>query len=174
MRGGGRRYDQDLSLTFQGADGVRTLTRQVQRALRASWHGYLPPGSCHITPLPGDVAGSDGNQFGASSIAVVPTMRYPVDIRWHQDLVYNAVWSLLVQVKRWNAELVGRGAGNAHHRIERILMTGLGTGCGQVSAARCARQMVLAIRHFAEGVPEDAGWADVGSLIKEVNATVGL
>ncbi|KAI0246557.1 hypothetical protein BJV78DRAFT_1286270 [Lactifluus subvellereus] len=124
---GGLALSSKMTTRRAGADGVRTFTHQVQRALHARWrHGYIPPGSCHITPLPSDVAGSDANQFGASSIAVVPTMRYPVDIRWHQDLVYNAVWSLLVEVKRWNAELVERGAGNTHHKIERILMTGLG------------------------------------------------
>jgi hypothetical protein len=95
----------------QGADGIKTLSRHVQRALRAHWHGYLPPGSCLVTSLPGasDIedtgAGAGaGNPFGASCIAVLPTMRYPVDVRWHQDLVYNAVWSLLVEVGRWNAE----------------------------------------------------------------------
>jgi O-acetyl-ADP-ribose deacetylase (regulator of RNase III) len=170
----GGRYDLALSLAFQGADGVRTLSLHVQRALHARWHGYLPPGSCLITSLPADLARSDGNPFGASSIAVVPTMRYPVDIRWHQDLVYNAIWSLLIEVQRWNAELVDRVAGNTYHKIERILMTGLGTGTGQVSAARCAQQMVLAISHFAQGVPEDAGWVEVGGLIEEVNATVDL
>jgi hypothetical protein len=99
-------------------------------------------------------------------------MRYPVDVRWHQDLVYNAVWSLLVEVKRWSAELVDHAAGNTYDKIERILMTTLVTGSGQVSAARCARQMVLTIGHFAQGVPEDADWVEVGSLIEEVNATV--
>jgi len=95
--GGG--YDLALSLAFQGAEGAQTPSRHVQRALHTRWHGYLPLASCLITSLPSDVVeGDDGNQFGhfgASSIAVLPTMRYPVDVRWHQDLVYNAVWNLL-------------------------------------------------------------------------------
>ena len=101
-------------------------------------------------------------------------MRYPVDVRWHQDLIYNAVWSLLVEVNRWNADVMDRGAGKTDHKIERILMTGLATGSGRVSAVRCARQMMLAISHFAQGVPEDADWVDVDGLIREVNATVDL
>jgi hypothetical protein len=106
---------------------------------------------------PSDVVeGDDGNQFGARSIAVLPTMRYPVDVRWHQDLVYNAVWSLLVEVRRWNAKLLARGPRDIQGKtIERVLTTGLGKGYGNVSVAHCAQQMVLAIRHFAQGIPED-------------------
>jgi hypothetical protein len=153
--------------------------------LGARWHGYLHPGSCLITSLPSasDVegGGGDGNPFGASCIAVLSTMRYPVDVRWHLDLVYNAVWSLLVELERWNAV---RNSTSTHdgpktktkttrRTIERVLMTGLGTGYGKVSAARCAQQMIL--KHFAQGgVPEDAEWANVDSLIKEVNATLEL
>ncbi len=96
-------------------------------------------------------------------------MRYPVDVRWHQDLVYNAMWSLLVEIGRWN------DAKRPPETIRRVLMTGLGTGGGQVSAARCAQQMILAIKHFAQGVvPEYADWGNVDSLIEEVNATVQL
>ncbi|KAH9970539.1 hypothetical protein BGW80DRAFT_1521649 [Lactifluus volemus] len=128
-------YDLVLSLALEGADGFWTLSRHVQRAMHARWHGYIPPGSCLITSLPSTVAGGNENQFGASSIAIVPTMRYPGDVRWHQDLVYNAVWSLLVEVNRWNADIMGHGAGKTDHKIERILMTGLATA--MEDGARC-------------------------------------
>lgn len=168
------RYDLALSFAFQGAEGTQTLSRHVQRALRARWHGYLPPGSCLIISLPRNVEG-DGKQFGASSIAVLPTMRYVVDIRWHQDLVYNAMWSLLVEVRRWNADVLAQGLGDTRVKpIERVLMTGLGTGFGRVSAARCAQQMILAIRHFAQGVPEEPNWENVNGMIQEVNGTLEL
>jgi hypothetical protein len=59
--------------------------------------------------------------------------------------------------------------------IQRVLMTGVGTGYGQVSVARCAQQMILAIKHFAQGgVQEYADWGNVDSLIKEVDATLEL
>lgn len=53
-------------------------------------------------------------------------------------------------------------------------MSGLATGYGKVSAERCAEQMLLAFKHFAQGVPEYAGWVDVKDLINDVNATVSL
>jgi O-acetyl-ADP-ribose deacetylase (regulator of RNase III) len=179
------RFDLALSLAFQGqgTDGIKTLSRHVQRALRTRWHGYLPPGSCLITSLPSasdieDAGAGDGNPFGASCIAVLPTMRYPVDVRWHQDLVYNAVWSLLVEVRRWNTETGVRNSahdGTETKTIQRVLMTGLGTGYGQVSVARCAQQMILAIKHFVLGVVQEyADWGNVDSLIKEVDATLEL
>jgi hypothetical protein len=102
-------------------------------------------------------------------------MRYPVDVRWHQDLVYNAVWSLLVEIRQWNVDHLVPGPGDAHRKvIKRVLMTGLGTGYGKVSATRCAQQMVLAMKHFAQGVPDEADWDNVSSLIQEVNVTLEL
>jgi len=99
-------------------------------------------------------------------------MRYPADVRWHRDLVYNAMWSLLVEVNRWNTV---HGTGNTHgETIERVLMTGLRTGYGQISAVRCAEQMMLAVKHFAQGVPEDVNWENVDSLIKEVSPSLEL
>ena len=53
-------------------------------------------------------------------------------------------------------------------------MTGLGTGYGRASAARCAQQMILAIRHFAQGVPEETNWENVIGMIQEVNDTLEL
>ena len=89
--------------------------------------------------------------------------------------MYNAVWSLLVEIGQWNAEhLAPRPGDDAHKIIKRVLMTGVGTGYGKVSAARCAQQMILAIRHFAQGVPDEADWDNVSNLIQEVNVTLGL
>jgi O-acetyl-ADP-ribose deacetylase (regulator of RNase III) len=90
------------------------------------------------------------------------------------------MWSLLVEIGRWNLNDAKSPPEmemetTRRRTIRRVLMTGLGTGCGQVSAARCAQQMILAIKHFAQGgVPEYANWGDVHSLIKEVNATLQL
>jgi hypothetical protein len=105
---------------------------------------------------------------------VLPTMRHVAEVRWHQDLVYNAMWSLLVEIGRWNPELA-HGLGETRgKRIERVLITGLGTGYGKVSAPRCAQQMILAFRHFAQGVPKEAKRENVHTIIQEVNDTLEL
>ena len=102
-------------------------------------------------------------------------MRYPVDVRWQQNLVYNTVWSLLVEISQWNAEHLARGPGDARRKmIKRVLMTRLGICYGKVSAARCAQQMIPAIRHFTQGVPDEADWDNVSSLIQEVHITLEL
>jgi O-acetyl-ADP-ribose deacetylase (regulator of RNase III) len=98
------------------------------------------------------------------------------------------MWSLLVELGRWNAEAEAEVEVKATHDeaqtqaqttrrrrtiIERVLMTGLGTGTGQVSAARCAQQMILAIKHFAQDdMPKEADWGNVDGVIKQVNATL--
>lgn len=92
-------------------------------------------------------------------------MREPDDVSWNRDLVYNAMWSLLKEVGQWNRGRVG------DERIGRVMMTGLGTGTGGVPGRVCARQMVLAAKHFIEGVPEGARWESVGARNKEIRQT---
>lgn len=82
---------------------------------------------------------------------------------------------------RWNTERSSTSAHNGtetmttRRTFQRVLMTGLGIGYGKVSVARCAQQMILAIKHFAQGgVQEYADWVNVNSLIKEVDATLEL
>lgn len=50
---------------------------------------------------------------------------------WHQDLVYNTMWLLLVQLEWWNK------ASDAENclKIQMVLMTGLGTGTGGIGVA---------------------------------------
>ena len=97
-------------------------------------------------------------------LAVLPTMRVPGDVGWHRDLAYNATWALLAEVARWNAE--------KDEGIGRVLMTGLGTGAGGVGVERCARQMVLAVQHYARPLPASVRWADVEGRMADVRATV--
>ena len=61
-------------------------------------------------------------------------------------------------------------------RISRVVMTGLGTGTGGVSAERCGRQMVLAVKHYLEGLPEKVRWdsAEEKRRMEELNATLQL
>ena len=166
MLTGRRRFDLALSRAFQGGSAdAYFLTDHVQAHLRRRAAGFLPPGSCALVGLPEGVAGA-GNAWGTRVLAVLPTMRVPGDVGWHRDLVYNATWALLAEVARWNADEGANGG-----PIERIVMTGLGTGTGGVSAERCARQMVLAVKHFEEGVAEHARWETVQRQMEEVEET---
>ncbi|KIK04123.1 hypothetical protein K443DRAFT_649628 [Laccaria amethystina LaAM-08-1] len=54
------------------------------------WHGFAPPGSCTLIPLPESVTRSR-NRYNALAMAILPTMRTPKDVSWHKDLVYNTM-----------------------------------------------------------------------------------
>jgi len=139
------------------------LTDHCQTYIRDVWHGHIPPGSCMIVPLPDDAA-SAGNLWGARALAIPPTMHAPEDVSWHQDLVYNTMWSLLVQLERWN-----KTEGCA--KIETVLMTGLGTGYGGIDAEKCAQQMMLAVKHFRMPLADRVRWIDVEQRVRDIRAT---
>jgi O-acetyl-ADP-ribose deacetylase (regulator of RNase III) len=125
-------------------------------------------------PLPEDASGATGNPYGTHALAIVPTMRTPEDVSWNRDLVYDAMWSLLNEVALWNERHgagAAAGAGASDKRIKTVLMTGLGTGTGAVPARRCARQIILAVQHFFEGVPERPRWESVGARNEEIGVT---
>ena len=144
---------------------VKRLTRHVQSQLHTRWSGYAPPASCTLVPLPSDVSGPGKNPWGASVLAVVPTMRVPQDVSWHKDLVYNCMWSLLSEISLWNRE---KAEGE---RIGRVLMTGLATGTGKLSTKVCGEQMVLATKHWLQGLPPQLDWADVMPRAKQIEKT---
>ena len=140
------------------------MTDHVQNVLREQWLGYAPPGSCTLVPLADDMAGTN-NPWGARVMAVIPTMRVPADISWHQDLVYNCMWSLLCEIVKWN-----RNPNQDPIRI--VLSPGLGTGTGEVDHNQCARQMVLAAKHFQEPLPVHPRWEHVESHARDVEESV--
>ena len=183
------RFDLELSRIFQGtSQDTYALTDHFQAALRARWAGFAPPGSCTLVPLPAGVSGRGGNRWGTHTLAVLPTMKRPERVGWNRELVYNAMWTLLCEIGRWNASVDagagadgdggGRGDGEGEGRrdvrsgeggneagkgaegkgIRRVVVTGLGTGTGGVDVERCGRQMVLAVKHYVEGAPEKARW----------------
>ncbi|PVF95265.1 macro domain-like protein [Serendipita vermifera] len=159
-------YDLALSNSFRGPenDGWK-LTNIVQNYIRDKSHGYLPPGSCIIVPLPPDLAG-DNNPWKAHCIAVLATMRTPSDVRWHKDLVYNSMWSLQVAIENWNrAHAEGEG------KIKRVVITGLGTGTGGVMPKVAAEQMALAVKHFLNPPLDQPRWESVQGLADEIEAT---
>ncbi|KAI6017964.1 hypothetical protein PISMIDRAFT_104116 [Pisolithus microcarpus 441] len=159
-------FDYYLSVAFSPRKDVYALTRLVQAAIRDRYYGFAPPGSCILVP------GLWPNDFSCKVIAVCPTMRYPEELKWHKDIVYNTMWSLLVQLETWNKNA------DDEKKIKKVLMTGLGTGVGKISPAVCARQMALAVKHFLHARSEEGqrssaendylSWDKVFDLAKEV------
>ena len=108
-------------------------------------------------------------------------MHAPEDVSWHKDLVYNAMWTLLVEIQRWNQMNVVKNkaarqtaATGSSSNIHTVLMTGLGTGQGGISVKRCAQQMVLAAKHFLQqGLPENhVRWEDVRERNADIERTM--
>ncbi|KIM30695.1 hypothetical protein M408DRAFT_66006 [Serendipita vermifera MAFF 305830] len=161
-------YDDVLSNAFRGpANDYWALTNQAQEYIKREWNGYLPPGSCVIVPLPTELAGPN-NPWKARFIAMLPTMRVPESMAWHRDIVYHCMWSLQVAIKNWNRNHPeGRP-------IERVLMTGLATGYGEIPAEKCAGQMVLAVHHFRQPVQERLRWAAIVPRENEIVDTINL
>ncbi|KAI0826858.1 macro domain-like protein [Trametes gibbosa] len=158
-------YDMALSIAFTVERDIWALTNVVQDALRTRYRGYLPPGACELVPLPPALTAS--NPLECTVLAVVPTMRTPEDVSWHVDLVYECMWNLLSALWRWNQGERPAGA----RPVERVLMTGLGTGSGGISYDKCARQMALAALNFARGWGERPRWDDVESRAEEMDRT---
>ena len=75
--------------------------------------------------------------------------------------MYNLMWSILVSLEQHNAAVddltqIGTGV-----RIQKVLMSGLGTGAGRVSSAKCAQQMALAVKHFLEASANPEKWSSM-------------
>jgi len=134
-------------------DDVWAPTGIVQATLYQRWKGYAPPGTCTLVPLKGTVC--ENNAHGCAFIALCPTMRIPEDVVWNREIVYNCMWSLLVSLDQHNqaAEISRNGT-----RVHKVLMTGLATGVGNVSAERCAQQMALAVGDFIDASENPGKW----------------
>ncbi|KZT71124.1 macro domain-like protein [Daedalea quercina L-15889] len=168
-------FDYYLSEALSPKGDIMALTRCAQAALKARHFGFAPPATCTLVPLSPELR--QNPRFPRCSVlAVCPTMRYPVDVSWHEDLVYNTIWSLLVEVEHWN-ERADR-AKEGGQRIRKVCMTGLATGVGGVSKETCARQMILAVKHFLDVRSEEGrkrwaqddfpGWNDVLPIAEDV------
>lgn len=88
-------------------------------------------------------------------------MRYPAIVSWHREIVYNCVWSLLVEIDEHNARVAAGEAGELR-AIETVAMTGLATGVGGVSAKQCAKHTALAFAHYHEAKSNPEKWSALG------------
>ncbi|VDB97596.1 unnamed protein product [Peniophora sp. CBMAI 1063] len=134
--------DMYISRAFSGGGDLLTLSRAIQGDLYARWYGFAPPTSCTLVRIPEHLRNAQYPR--CTVLAVCPTMRVPTDVSWHKDLAYNVVCTLLCELERWN-----EGAGE-EGRIRRVAIPGLATGTGRYDPDMCARQMVLAVKHFRD------------------------
>lgn len=118
--------DGGLDLAIRERLDVDIQTK-IQNEIGAHHNGELPVGQCHIT---------DTGNSSWPRLAVVPTMRIPMDVSGTLN-VYYAFRALLIAV----AESHQRGA-----IIRSVLCPGLGTGIGGVNPTNCAGQMAYAFR----------------------------
>jgi O-acetyl-ADP-ribose deacetylase (regulator of RNase III) len=111
----------DRAIRDQLGDSVQL---KVQDAIVEKHHGELPVGAAVIV--------ATGQEQWKYLIAA-PTMRVPEPVAFtiHAYLAFRAV---LVAVENFNTQ-AGR------REIDSIICSGLGTGIGQMSPVKCARQM---------------------------------
>ncbi|KAG0700790.1 hypothetical protein DFH29DRAFT_930281 [Suillus ampliporus] len=110
-------------------------------------------------------AAGAGNPWNAHALAISPPQR--MSVSWHQDLVYNIMWFLLVQLERRNK--ASDAGGRA--RIQTVLMTGLGTGTGSVGVDKYAQQIMLVVKHFQMPLADRVRWNDVEQRVSVIRAT---
>lgn len=86
-------------------------------------------------------------------------MRVPKVLHHDDDIAYRCTWALLTAVRKHNVQVAKQeqaAANGSHEKINSVLCSGFGTGSGQFPLHECARQMVLAVKHFAERTGESS------------------
>ncbi|THH19316.1 hypothetical protein EW146_g1828 [Bondarzewia mesenterica] len=147
-------FDQILSDVLAPPDDPSALTRTAQAVIYRRWRGFAPPGTCTLIPLSDTSCAA--NPFACRFVALCPTMRFPSSVAWHKEIVYNCVWSLLVEVDEHN----NRAAADLQlSPIETVVMTGLATGIGCISANQCAKHTALAFSHYHDAKTKPEKWS---------------
>ncbi|KPM36921.1 hypothetical protein AK830_g9644 [Neonectria ditissima] len=165
-------FDDAISRAFSPRDDYLALTRVAQEALYDEWRGFAPPGTCTIVRIPEDFRERSRNIWGTKHLALCPTMRVPMNVRWNREVVYETTWSLLCAIDKHNRV----SSDKPDDKISSILMTPMATGTGYVSADRWANQTVLALKHFVEALTDSGkwsalGWPEIYDSVKEVATT---
>jgi hypothetical protein len=99
-------------------------------------------------------------------------MRTPETVNWDYEVVYECIWSLLVAIDNHNAAAATTG----ETIINKVIVPGLATGIGAVSAEKCAVQMALALKHYHDALSNPdkwckLQWGQIYDLADEVMAT---
>ncbi|KAF5006552.1 hypothetical protein FDECE_7078 [Fusarium decemcellulare] len=162
-------FDDAISRAFSPTKDYPALTKVAQEKLYDEWRGFAPPGTCTMVRIPDDFVLKSKNVWGTKYLALCPTMRLPMDVRWDREIVYDTIWSLLCAIDKHNRTV-------ANDKISSILMTPMATGTGFVSPERWAKQTVLALKHFSEALNKpnkwgSMGWSEILDVGREVEET---
>jgi len=154
-------FDYFLSEALAPSDDFDALTRVTQKVLYTKWKGYAPPGTCTLIPL--ESTPCYPNTHSCRFMALCPTMRVPGNVNWNREVVYNCVWSLLNVLSQHNSRSIS-GTSDDNKRadeakIKSVLITGLATGVGGVSAEKCAKQMAMAFADFNDASLNEEKWS---------------
>ncbi|VUC27629.1 unnamed protein product [Clonostachys rosea] len=170
-------FDDAISCAFAPGDDYHALTRATQEVLYRRWRGFAPPGTCTVVRIPDEFHARSDNKWDTKYVALCPTMRVPMDVRWDREVVYECIWSLLCAVNNHNRDIREGRAAEGETEITSLLMTPLATGCGLVSYERWAAQLVLALKHYVEACENPEQWSSLGwqkilARGAEIDATV--
>ncbi|KAK9314968.1 hypothetical protein V1522DRAFT_406108 [Lipomyces starkeyi] len=167
--------DLSISRLFAGSrtrsSGTTSLTavlKYVQKAHHERWKGLQPVGSCYIIDMLPFLLSNDTvtdnysgdsqpetNTFGCRYIAHAPTMRVP-SVLGRAEVVYDCMWAILNEIYNHNKAIDSASSScretTEHTKIEKVVISGLGTGTGELSRDMCAKLMVLAYVHFLDAV----------------------
>ncbi|KAJ3042007.1 hypothetical protein HDV00_008298 [Rhizophlyctis rosea] len=157
--------DLVISRLFANDGDINEVIQHVQKKLYEVLNGYQPPGTAHLIPMHPPFTDTT---YNLKFIAHCPTMRVPDTVTWDKEVVYKCFWSLLNVLHRHNTA-------NPTDPIRSVVCFGLGTGVGRIPADVCAAQMVLAYKHFVEGLRRGFGkgvdWREAYRLDDEIAET---
>src|SRR5271170_5491737 len=161
-------FDDAISRALSPTADYLALTHVAQATLYRQWRGFAPPGTCTLVCIPDEfhARSRSGNSWGTKRVALCPTMRRPIDVRWDREVVHECIWSLLCAIDNHNCgvrEAIEKGDREGtvedEEEIQSILMTPLATGVGRVSPETWARQAVLALKHFVDASENPDKWS---------------
>ena len=141
--------DGGIDLAIRRELGMH-VEEEVQTQILERYHGELPIGAA--------VAVATKHAKWPWLIAA-PTMRTPGNVRDTTN-AYVAFRAVLLAIRQWNQSPVEFGPQKHAQEIKTLVCCGLATGCGKMTASRCAVQMKAAWDQV-NGSPKFSGFAEI-------------
>lgn len=120
-------FDAHISRYF---DEIDQFTVEMQKQLLDKSGGYAQPGTCILLETKVDKC---------KYVALCPTMVIP-SVVIDYSIIYHCFWNLLITIHNHNK--------TSDIKIKNVLLTGLGTGVGNVSSMANMRLLNLAIENY--------------------------